>query len=268
MQKESLKACRIDEEELLAIRQAKLKELQGALDDLQIIGMATGLYEKTSTDIDYKTFENHTKETFEFSSGDTKFTSEKIDSVLGETSDEEYVYVVIKHFGKDKKEKIFDMLLSPGYTPPHDWREIADHLTMLQLYYFSDFDYYHQVMELYLDLSLCKILRAIGSLSVIRRLDGNELARVKNLRNGVRKKVEEKSTPVSEIFFTDVIKDGMKMNAVANVIREDFIERQKRNKIDDKITPPSLAAIKDYLKKDKDIMKYFKKKGKFWIVET
>lgn len=94
-----------------------------------------------------------------------------------------------------------------------------------------------------------------------------KLARVKNIRKALRKKVAKKSTYVSEIFFTDKIKKGMKMHAVGIAISEEFIARQKGKEIDDKIKPSSIGMIKEYLKADEEIMKYFKKEGKFWIVE-
>lgn len=146
MQEESLNACRIDDEQVLAIRQAKLKEIQEALDDLRIIEMATGLYEETSTDMDYKTFENNIKETFEFASGDTESTFQKINSVLQEMVPGERVYVGIKKFQEDQKTKILHTLLSLDYLPPKDWREIADHLMMLKQYYRSDFDFFHPII--------------------------------------------------------------------------------------------------------------------------
>lgn len=174
MQEEILEGCRINAVQVLAIRQAKLNEIQGALDDLRIIGMATGLYEKASTDMDYKTFENHIKETFEFSSGDTKSTFEKVNSLSQGMAPGESVYVGVKLSREDEKSKILDMLLSLDYIPPKDWREIVGHLELLQQYYRSDFDSFHPMLEFNLDVSLCKLLRIIGT--VIERMDGNEIS--------------------------------------------------------------------------------------------
>lgn len=267
MPEEPLKGYPISEEEVLAIHNAKLMEIKGALDDLFVIGMATGLYKKASTDMDYKTFEKQVKETFEFFSGDKKSTFEKINSVLREMAPGETVYVGVKNFREDQKTNIIHMLISLDYTPPKDWREVANHLELLQHYYSSDFHYFNPMLEFNLDISLCKLLRVVGSISVIERLNGNELARIKSIKEALRKKVGEKSTPVSEIFYTDIIKKGMKMYAVTKAIRGQFIERQKRDEIDDKLKAPSLAMIKEYLMGDEEIMKYFKRKGRFWIVE-
>jgi hypothetical protein len=267
MPEEPLKGYPISENEVLAIRQAKLKEIRGALDDLFVIGIATGLYEKASTDMDYKNFEKRVKETATLSSEDKKFTFEKINSVLQEIAPGETIYVGIKDFGEDQKTKIINMLLSLDYTPPQDWKEIADHLLMLRQYYGSDYDYFHPMMEFYIDVALCKILRTIGSLTVIGRINGSELARIKSINRALTKKVKEKSTPIIEIFFSDFIKTGMKMYAVTKLIREEFIKRQKRKEIDVKLKPPSLAMIKEYLMADEKIRKCFKKKGRFWIVE-
>ena len=267
MPEEPLKGYPISEEEVLAIHNAKLKEITGALHDLFVIGIATGLYEKSSTDIAYKTFEKRIKETFEVSSGDTKSTFGKSNSLFQEMATFERTYIGVKHFKEDKRTKIFNTLLSLDYTPPHDWRELADHLMIMKQYYSSDFDYFHPMNEYYFDVSLCKILRIIGSLSIIGRLNGNELTRIKNIRKALRKKAGEKSTPVSEIFYTDIISKGMEMHAVAIAIKAEFIKRQNLNEIDDKIKTPSIGMIKEYLMEDEKIMKCFKKKGRFWIVE-
>lgn len=97
----------ISEEEVLAIHNAKLMEIKGALDDLFVIGMATGLYKKASTDMDYKTFEKQVKETFEFFSGDKKSTFEKINSVLREMAPGETFMLVLRTSGKIKKLILF-----------------------------------------------------------------------------------------------------------------------------------------------------------------
>jgi hypothetical protein len=265
MPEKRLKRGFISNEEVLAIHNAKLMEIKEALDDVFVIGTATDLYNKASTGVDYKTFEKQVKETIDVSSGDTQYIVDKIDSLSLEMESDETIYVAVKHFEEDQKAKIFDSLLSLDYTPPKDWREIADHLLLLQQYYCSD--NFHHLFEYYFDVSLCKILRTIGSLSVILRLNGNELARIKSIKEGVRKKVDKKRTHVIEIFYTDIITKGMKMHAVAIAISEEFIKRQKRKEIDEKLKPPRLTMIKDYLREDEKIMKCFKQKGKFWIVE-
>jgi len=234
------KSCPISEDEVLAIHNAKLKEIRGALHDLYVIGIATGLYEKNSIDMDYKTFEKRVKETFEISSGEAKPTFEKFDSVLQEMVNVEQVYIGVKHFNEDQKTAIVHRLLSLDYISPHNWNELADHLTLLKQYYSSHFDNFHPMEEFYFDVSLCKILREIGSFSVIGRLNGNELARIKNIRKALKKRVGKKSTPVSEIFYTDIVKKGMKMHAVAKLIQDEFIKRKNEMKSTVKLRPQVL----------------------------
>jgi len=190
--------------------------------------------------MDYKTFEKRVKETFEISSGEAKPTFEKFDSVLQEMVNVEQVYIGVKHFNEDQKTAIVHRLLSLDYISPHNWNELADHLTLLKQYYSSHFDNFHPMDEFYFDVSLCKILREIGSFSVIGRLNGNELARIKNIRKALKKRVGKKSTPVSEIFYTDIVKKGMKMHAVAKLIQDEFIKRKNEMKSTVKLRPQVL----------------------------
>ncbi len=268
MQEESLKACRIDDEEVLAIRHAKLREIKRALKDLYIIGTSTNFYSQSSIDMDYNEFEKLIGETHEFSQGNTQSVFNKIDSVLQEMTSDETVFVGIKKFQEDQKTKIINLLLSLDYTPPQDWREIVDHLVLLRFYYSSDFEYYHPIVEAYFDVSLCKIMAATGSLSVILRLDAKEIRRIKNMRESLKKQTDGKTTLVSEIFNTDIIRPGMKMHSVAIAIRKEFIGRQKREIINNDIKPPSVSSIKEYIKQDDALMRHFTKEGKFWIIKT
>ena len=268
MQEESLNACRIDDEEVLAIHHAKLREINKALDDLYIIGTSTNLYKQSPIDMNYSDFEKMIGETLEFYQGNTQSAFKKIDSVLQEMTPGENVFVGIKKYQLDQKTKIINMLLSLDYAPPQDWREIIDHLILLKLYYSSDFTYYHPIIEAYFDISLCKLMAVIGSLSVIFKFDAKEISRIKRLRKGVNKRKDDKVTHVSQIFYTDIIKSGMKMDPVATAIRNEFIERQKQKIINGDIKPPSVSSIKEYICQDDDLMRHFKKEGKFWIIKT
>jgi hypothetical protein len=237
MQKESLNACRIDDEEVLAIHHAKLREIKRALNDLFIIGTSTNLYSQSSIDMDYKDFEKLIGETHELYQGNTQSVFNKIDSILREQTPDETVFVNIKMFNEDQKTKIIKLLLSLDYIPPQDWREIVDHLVFLRFYYSADFEYYHPIIEAYFDISLCKLMAAIGSLTVVMRLDTNEIIRVKNLRESLKKQMYNRMTCVSQIFNTDIIRPGMKMHKVATVIRKAFIERKERGLLNNDIKP-------------------------------
>jgi hypothetical protein len=138
----------------------------------------------------------------------------------------------------------------------------------LRFYYSADFEYYHPIIEAYFDISLCKLMAAIGSLSVVMRLDTNEIRRVKNLRESLKKQMDNRMTCVSQIFNTDIIRPGMKMHKVATAIRKEFIERKQRGLLDNDIKPPSISSIKEYIKQDRVLMAHFKKEGKFWIIKT
>ncbi|MCK9375435.1 MAG: hypothetical protein M0P73_04715 [Syntrophobacterales bacterium] len=265
---EELTACRIDDEEVLAIHHAKLREITRALNDLFIIGRSTSLYSQSSTDMDYKDFEKLIGDTHEFSQGNTQSVFNKIDSVLREQTSDETVFVGLKMFNEDQKTKIIKLLLSLDYTPPQDWREIVNHLVFLRFYYSADFEYYHPVIEAYFDVSLCKLMAVIGSLSVIMKLDVNEIKRVKKLRESLKKQMDDRMTCVSQIFNTDIVRPGMKMHTVAIAIRKEFIERQKRGIINNVVKPPSVSSIKEYIKQDDILMTHFRKEGKFWIIKT
>ena len=268
MQEESLKACRIDDEQVLAIHHAKLREINKALNDLYIIGTSTNLYKQSPIDMNYSDFEKMIGETFEFYQGNTQSVFKKIDYVLQEMTPGERVFVGIKKYREDQKAKIINMLLSIDYSPPQDWREIIDHLLLLKFYYSSDFEYYHPIIEAYFDISLCKLMAAIGSLSVILRLDANEIRRVKNLRKSLKKQMDDRMTHASQIFYTDIIRPGMKMHTVAIAISKEFILRQKRGIINNDIKPPSVSSIKEYIKRDDVLMTHFRKEGKYWIIKT
>lgn len=288
MEKDDELAHYVYEGELQAIRNAKLNEIQRAWHDLFLIGIAPELYKKNPNYIDYETFEERLREQFEVKFGDRQTIINTIDSGIKELSDGGSFSIGIKGAGIDKSNQM-EKLLSLDYVPPQDWIEVADHLLLLGTYYTSDFDYYNPIAELRFDISLCKILRVIGSLSVISSLNGKDLARIKKMAKTKSDEVELKKTYVKLIYHGEKIKETMNLHTVATIIRDEFIKKQEEGTIpeyfptpkkntgksrrsskkNDKKSfhPPKITMIKEYLFEDEKIRKDFKKKGKFWIIE-
>jgi len=273
--------CHISEEEVRAIRHYKLKEIRKAWDDLFFIGIAPELYKNRANYTDYKTFEEGFRKKF-----DQIYRNNQ--SITEEILLEEDIFNGIKGVKEDLENEM-DMLLSLEFIPPQDWRNIANLLQFLITYFGSNI--YFPSIEMRLDLSLCKLMKAIGELSVIAGANGAELARVKKSTSALKSRVEEKKTYVYEIYYrSNEINEGMNLHTVATIIRDEFIKKQEEgtipkylphpNRIMGKnmypckktikkpFRPPKITMIKEYLFENEKIRKDFKKKGRSWIIGT
>jgi hypothetical protein len=120
-------AHHIHEDEIQAIRVAKMKEVRKALDDLHAAGIVPAVYERFPEYVDYKAFQKDVMESLEVTWGDNRTIEAVIDAATKNLAPGEEIVIAVKSIREDEDTQV-DKLLSLNYVPPQDCKAIAKYL--------------------------------------------------------------------------------------------------------------------------------------------
>ena len=252
----------ISEEEVRAIRYYKLQEIQKAWDDLFAIGMVPILYERHPEYMDYKTFEQGFRERFKSTWGNSEIVSAGIDSEIKKMGSDEKVVIGIKlkGIGEDELDLFENKLLSLDYSPPPDWKDIAQHLLILVSYY-SHGNIYIPSIEMRVDLSLCKLIGAVNRLYGAAMIKGE--TRVAG-RKRQEKNLESSQAEVFAAYQYLGIKNKPRYNSklrIAEDIQKYLISENKDESEGKKKKIPSTRTIIRHLESYKETRNDLIEKG-------
>jgi hypothetical protein len=246
--------------ELAKIRKAKLGYIKFVLDDLFTVVKAYIGYKKAKED-DFAPF-------MEF----MKRTNHELFRDVGN-------FPAIETKGPPNiKESYSGAILAMvplDFVPPGNMG-ILTLLWALWHYHNETFNYPPTLVDMRLDLSLIKLIRASSLMKKhFEQIGTRELGRIKQSIKKVAAISEEKKTYVIEIYHRDrQIKSGMKLNKVIRIIKKHFEEIQGKGtefagigKIPMGIKSPSPDQIKRYLVTEGIVNKDFMKEGRFWVMQ-
>lgn len=147
------------------------------------------------------------------------------------------------------------------YEPPSDPDDKLIHLKAMWEIYRSSLPYPPTIKDLFFDLSFTKLIADVHREIAVKITQAErDLTRTKKIAASKGKSRDEAKTPVYEAFYKLNFNKGTKLNRVVTDI---FHELGKIL-----ISPPSVLTIRRYLKDDPEIMRLFKKDGRFMIYQT
>jgi len=227
-------ATRVEDEKLRKIRLAKIGEITKAWDDLFFVLKGEEVFKKIPGVSDYSSFEKSMRLALE---------EDKHQHFTEAPFNPQPPGDLLEQLGK---------LLSVDYAPPHAGKDMAIDLTSLKYYYHCNF--FHPTIEMALDLSLCKLIRAICELYAVAQERG-----IKTLSPTKAKKIKalSRKTAVLEAFYlidTRRAKDKS-FDWVAETIRDILITKNKSAKPEKRIRIPSKRTIQRDLEHDKKALK-------------
>jgi len=234
----------ISEDEVRAIRSYKLQEIHKAWNDLFAIGIVPILYGRHPEYIDYKSFEQGFRERFETTCGNTQIVSAKIDYEIQKIGSDGKVVIGIKlrGIGEDEMDLFKNELLSLEYSPPKDWKDIAQHLLILVSYY-SNGNIYIPSIEMRADLSLCKLIGAVNRLYGAAMIKGE--TRVAGRKRQV-KNLESSQAEILAAYQYLGINDKPRYTSklrIAKDIRDYFVAENDKLLEEEKKKIPSIRTI-------------------------
>ncbi|MGO9620727.1 MAG: hypothetical protein ACLPT6_04910 [Desulfobaccales bacterium] len=177
---------------------------------------------------------------------------------------------------KDNFPDIIKLMSSLNYSPPSHEVDILYHLGALKYYYKKDINIHPTIVDMRIDLSFCKLLaKGYQCCETYKKLGIRELERIDKSIKSLGEKVNRKKGIVLEIYHrSQLIKPGMKLNAVINIIKKSFKKAQEEGteleglgKIPVKLECPSNDQIKRYLISEGVLKNYFKQEGRYWIMQ-
>jgi hypothetical protein len=217
-----------DDEKRRKIRLAKLEEISKAWNDLFFIVAGEEVFKKIPGVSDYPSFEKSMRLSLE-EAKEPPFTAPPGDLLarLGE-------------------------LLSLDYSPPQAGEHIAGDLINLQDYYRGNF--FNPTIEMVLDLSLCKLIRAVCMLHAAAQERGTRTLSPTKARTI---KAVSRKTVVLEAFYQIDNKRAKdkSFDWVAENIRNILERKNETAKPDELIIIPSKRTIKRDLEHDKKVLK-------------
>jgi hypothetical protein len=217
-----------DDETRRKIRLAKLDEIRKAWDDLFFVLAGEEVFKKIPGVSDYPAFEKSMRLSLE-EAKEPPFTAPPGDLLarLGE-------------------------LLSVDYTPPRTGIDMAGDLISLQDYYRSNF--FYPAIEMALDLSFCKLIRAVCVLQAAAQERG-----IKTLSPTKAKKTKavSRKTTVLEAFYQIDNKRAKdkSFDWVAETIKNILERKNETAEPDELINIPSKRTIKRDLENDEKALK-------------
>lgn len=177
---------------------------------------------------------------------------------------------------QDKFPDIINSMSSLDYKSPSDEVDILYHLGALKYFYKKDVNIPLTIVDMRIDLSFYKLLvNSYQCCDNYKRSGTRELERISKSIKLLSEKVDKKKTILLEIYHrSQLIKTGMKLNAVINIIKKLFKKSQKEGieleglgKIPVKLECPSNDQIKRYLNSEGVLKSDFKKEGRYWILQ-
>jgi hypothetical protein len=145
---------------------------------------------------------------------------------------------------EDNFYQIFALLMSLDYIPPDKPRELTTHLWVLWAYYYvTGYNTLSALLDMRLDLALCKLLLAEERLCAKEK-------RVKRIPQGIKSIKDPQKERLLKLFkWVEKTELGLRSkNAIANAIRRELLEELHREKSEQQESKEQkhACAFKDY----------------------
>jgi hypothetical protein len=231
----------VKQEDRRQVRLAKLKEIKKAWDDLFFILPGEDIFKKMPGVSDYSSFEKRMRQSLGKSTPPYLIEAPVIIYPLGD--------LLIQ----------VEKLLSIDYVPPQGGEDIAADLMGLADYYHSNF--FSPSIEMFLDLSLCKLIGAVN------RIYGATKARGETILTGrkkQKKEVDSSKTLVAEAFYNLGIKNKSRYKSkcrIAQDIKDYLISKNIDVSLEEQKKVPSEKTIIRYIESDDKIRNELIKMG-------